>query len=212
MAIFTTAAASSRETTEDRALVFRFGEYWIVCVADGTGGVSGGAKAADLFVTGVRQAVESRAVIIGEPTAWADLIRTLDDEIARHPLAGETTGIALAVTPTSIVGASAGDSRAWLFTDDSAELTKDQARKPRLGTGRTKPQPFTAEASGILVVGTDGLFDYARIEDVCAIARTAVPKDAAAALVNLPGRRSRALPDDVAVVVGWLDHHETSSR
>jgi serine/threonine protein phosphatase PrpC len=212
MPFFATAAASYRDSTEDRALVLRLDEVWVVCVADGTGGATGGAMAADLFVTGVRRAAESGAISFDEPTAWADLIKSIDDEIARHPQAGETTGIALAVTPTSVLGASAGDSRAWLFSEGSCELTKNQSRKPRPGTGRSKPHPFTVESRGILVVGTDGLFDHASLEDIRAVAGRAPSQDTADALAQLPRARSRTLPDDVAVVLGWLDEREGSLR
>jgi len=195
MSSFATAASSFRDNTEDRALVLPFGDHWVVCVADGSGG---------MFVAGTRRAVDSGTIDLDDPSAWVTLLKALDEEIERFPLAGETTGIALAVTPTSVVGASTGDSRAWLFTESSYELTKNQARKPRLGTGRAVPKPFATQARGTLVVGTDGLFDYAALDDIRAIVRAASP-DAADALVRLPGARSRTLPDDVAVVVGWLD-------
>jgi serine/threonine protein phosphatase PrpC len=151
---FATAAASFRERTEDRVLVWPVGEIWVVCVADGRGGVSGAAKAAEAFVAGVRQAIDTRAVDPTDPLACVDLLKVLDREIERDPVAGETTGIVLAVTPTSVVGASVGDSRAWLFTDvateltELTELTEGQARKPRLGTGGALPKAFTAPNSG----------------------------------------------------------------
>ena len=66
---FATAAASFRERTEDRVLVWPVGEIWVVCVADGSGGVSGAAKAAETFVAGVRQAIDTRAV---DPTDALD--------------------------------------------------------------------------------------------------------------------------------------------
>ncbi|HEY7375489.1 MAG TPA: SpoIIE family protein phosphatase [Polyangia bacterium] len=203
---FATAAASFREGTEDRALVFPVGDGWVVCVADGTGGASGAALAAEMFVAGVRRAVEERGLDIREPDAFVALLEDLDHQIKRHPTASETTGIALALTPASLAGASAGDSRAWLFTADSAiELTADQVRKPRVGTGGALPRSFAAAATGTLVVGTDGLFDNVAIADIAAIARAGPPAAAAEALVRDLRGRFRALPDDVAVVVGRLD-------
>jgi len=203
---FATAAASSGEKTEDRTLVTRACDGWLVCVADGTGGGSGAALAAEMFVSGVRRAVEERGLEIREPDAFVSLLEDLDHEIKRHPIASETTGIALAITPTSIVGASVGDSRAWLFTADGAvELTADQVRKPRLGSGGALPRWFATTAKGTLVVGTDGLFDNAAIADIAAIARAGLAAAAADALIGHLRGRFRALPDDVAVVVGRLD-------
>ena len=66
---FATAAASFRERAEDRVLVWRVGEIWVVCVADGSGGVSGAAKAAETLVAGVRQAIDTGAVDPTDPLA-----------------------------------------------------------------------------------------------------------------------------------------------
>jgi serine/threonine protein phosphatase PrpC len=204
---FAAAAASFREKTEDRTLVLRVGDHCIIAVADGSGGMTGGGTAAEMFVAGIKRASDSRDIDFDDPSAWVALLKMLDEEIERLPLAGETTGIALAVTPRSVVGASAGDSRAWLFAENSYELTRNQTRKPRFGTGRAEPRPFTGPARGTLVVGTDGLFDYAAVDDIRAMTRVA-SQHTADALVELPRARTRALPDDVAVVVAWLDQPE----
>jgi serine/threonine protein phosphatase PrpC len=205
MSRFLKATDSFRVRTEDRALVLRAGEADIVCVADGSGGMSGAANAAEMFVSGVKRNVDAGSLKLTDAAAWVALLGTLDAEIARHPFAGETTGIALVVTPTTVVGASAGDSRAWLFADTANELTEEQVRTPRLGTGHAIPKPFTAPAHGTLVVGTDGLFDHASIDDIRAIALASPSPDAADALIGLLRARFQTLPDDVAVVVGWLD-------
>jgi serine/threonine protein phosphatase PrpC len=200
-----TAVASFRDRTEDRALVLPMGDDHIVCVADGSGGVSGAAMAAELFVAGVQRAVGAREIDLGDPVAWMALLGDLDCEIARQPDAGETTGIALAVTATAIVGASVGDSRAWLFSEGATELTSEQIRKPRLGTGRASPRSFAADAKGVLVAGTDGLFDHARINDIEAVARTRSSTNAADDLIRILRSRFRMLPDDTAVVIARLD-------
>ena len=180
----------------------------MVCVADGTGGVSGAAIAAEMFIAGVKRAIDAGMDDLDDRATWVGLLRALDEEIARDPVAGETTGIALVVSAASVVGASVGDSEAWLFTDGSLELTGNQNRKPRLGTGRARPKPFEAPGRGTLVVATDGLFHNATIDDIRAVARHDSP-GTADALAKLPaGAGSRALPDDVAVVVGWLNSLE----
>ena len=202
---FATAADSFRVRSEDRVVVLRAGEADVVCVADGSGGMSGAANAAEMFVSGVKRNVDDGNVKLTDAAAWVSLLEALDAEIKRHPFAGETTGIALAVTATAVVGASVGDSRAWLFADSAQELTEEQVRTPRLGTGHAVPKSFAAPAHGRLVVGTDGLFDHASIDDISAIVRTSQSYDAADALIGLLRARFRTLPDDVAVVIGWLD-------
>lgn len=202
---FVTAAASPRAVTEDRATVLRADQGWLVCVADGTGGIAGGANAADQFVAGIRRAAQRPGFDMTSSTAWTALMQNLDHEIAAEPLAGETTGIALAVTSGLVVGASCGDSKALLSTSTGwRDLTSHQSRKPRLGTGRALAQPFTAEAHGTLVAGTDGLFDYAKLDDI-SDAVLHGSDDTADVLIRLVLGRYRVLPDDIAIVVGWLD-------
>lgn len=201
---FTSAEASYRSSTQDRAVVFRVETGWIVCVADGTGGMSGGARAAELFVTGIQRAALS-GLAVTEPTAWLALLQALDREIAMDRLAGETTGIALAVASGHVVGASCGDSRADLSTEAGwQELTGNQLRRPRLGTGRAKARPFSTDAHGTLVVGTDGLFDYAKLDDMSRVVLS-TSDNVGQALVDLVLDRHPSPPDDIAVVVGWLD-------
>jgi serine/threonine protein phosphatase PrpC len=202
---FMTAVASFHDRTEDRALVLPMGDDHIVCVADGSGGVSGATMAAELFVAGVQRAVGARDIDLGDPVAWMALLGDLDGDIARRPGAGETTGIALAVTATAVVGASVGDSRAWLFGEGATELTSEQIRKPRIGTGRSSARSFIADAKGVLVVGTDGLFDHVRIDEIGAVARKASSTNPADDLIRILRSRFRTLPDDVAVVVARLD-------
>jgi serine/threonine protein phosphatase PrpC len=201
---FATSAASYRENTQDRALVFDVGDASIVCVADGTGGVSGGAQAAELFIAGVRQAGEQHTFDLTCADNWTALFTALDHEIERDVHAGETTGIAIAITPTALVGASAGDSQAWLAGRDGwHELTERQIRKARLGTGRAQAQSFSARPSGTLLLATDGLFDYVKFDDIANVLRAA-PHDAAEALVQLLRAHFQKLADDVAVVVANL--------
>jgi hypothetical protein len=129
------------------------------------------------------------------------LLAELDDEIRRLPDAGETTGIAMIVTATAIIGASCGDSEAWLLGASSRdELTGSQVRKPRLGAGRAEPRSFHAAARGALLLASDGLFRHARMDDV---ARTVVddPGRAPTALVRILEVQHRKLPDDVAIIV-----------
>lgn len=82
----------------------------VVCIADGTGGLAGGALAAEWFVDGVRLAAEPPTFEVTSPDAWVNCLETLDRAIELNPRAGETTGIALTITRTAIVGASFGDS------------------------------------------------------------------------------------------------------
>jgi hypothetical protein len=195
---WSSAAASPRSRSEDRALVLAVGDAWVVALADGTGGAVGGAAAAEHVVDGVRRAVEA-GMALDEPAAWAERLAAIDAAIVVDPRAGETTAIGLAVVAGRITGASAGDSRAWLVDGAPRELTADQVRRPRLGSGRALPVTFSSPARGRLVVASDGLFDHVPIADILASTGDA------AELIALVAARFRTLPDDVAVVVGTFD-------
>lgn len=198
------ATASHRAHSQDRLLVANVGDAWILGLADGAGGVAGGAEAAELFIARVHQAAYQRAFDTTTPEAWSALLVQIDEEIRASPAAGETTGIAIAVRPTELVGASSGDSEAWRFAAEVRDqLTEGQARRPRLGSGRALPRGFRAASNGVLVLGSDGLFGHALHDDIARIA-LADPRHAATGLVEHLTSRYRRLPDDVAVIVGAL--------
>ena len=202
---FNTGAASPKDDTQDRALVFDIGDASIVCLADGAGGVPGGGEAADMFIDGIQRGVIQSGFDVTAPKAWTTLLNKLDLEIERDARAGETTAIALAITEHGLVGASAGDSQAWLLGDLSwQELTQAQVPKARLGRGRAQARAFTAEGRGTLLVATDGLFHHLGFDDIANILRSESDHTASALVQFLLGRY-RQLPDDVAVIVAYLD-------
>lgn len=204
MTRFETAAASPRESSEDRHLVMQVGDAWVIAVADGTGGMSGGAQAADLVIAGVRDRATQAGFDVVSAAAWTGLLVEVDRSIAAEARAGETTGIVLAVTGDLVIGASCGDSRAYLIDPAGAhELTRDQQRRPRLGSGRALPRAFAAAAAGTLVVASDGLFDYVPMAAIREVVIRA-GSNLAGALVELVLARCRQLPDDIVVVTGRL--------
>jgi serine/threonine protein phosphatase PrpC len=200
---FSVATASPRARSEDRAMAVPAGDGWVIVVADGAGGVSGGASAAEVVITGVERSLADEAFDPASTADWVDLLEALDEVVADAPHAGETTVIAFGVTASGIVGASCGDSQAWLWTPAGRITLTERQHRTRLGTRRARVQAFHAAAAGTLLVASDGLFDYAPADD---IQRIALGGDGAAeALIALVQGRNRTLPDDIAVVVGWLD-------
>jgi serine/threonine protein phosphatase PrpC len=108
----------------------------------------------------------------------------------------------LARSSQGIVGASVGDSKAWLLdNDDLNDLTKNQVRKPLLGSCEAQPVGFAHPPSqGLLLVCTDGFCNYVRRDallkeiywiDFTVLARKLVE------MVRLP---SGGLWDDVGIV------------
>jgi len=178
--------------TDDRAAVFTRDAGLVVALADGAGGSSGGAVAAQAFIDAVRDA---------DDTDWTALMLRVDDAMVTT---GETTAVVLALDGDAVVGASVGDSGAWWIDDHGIiDLTEKQIRKPLIGTGGSSPFAFRLRGleRGTLLVASDGLWKYAKADAIARVARTADIGAAAAGLVDLVRLPTGALQDDVAIVL-----------
>ncbi len=183
---------------QDRAEIIPLGGRTLLVVADGAGGLSGGAQAADLFLRTVRES----APRLHTAEDCRQLLGEIDQQLAQAPECGETTGILVVMDISSIFGASVGDSAGWLFAPDRAEeLTRGQCRKPFLGSGEAFAGGFTLGLTeGTVVVATDGLWKYTSLERIQQQVCSAAGADLATQLAELVRLRSGAFPDDVAVV------------
>jgi PPM family protein phosphatase len=208
--VFTIATrqASYRAESEDRALVLQVTpQALVLALADGVGGQPGGGEAAQLAIETVE--LEGAALIRREARYWRGLVQALDDALAAHPDAGQTTLIALCLTAQKILGASVGDSEAWWITAAGHfALTEAQKRKPTLGTGAAEPVAFTLPLTepGTLLLASDGLFKYADPLALTEAVRTAATvEDAATALVALASAPAGRFYDDLALVLVRVD-------
>jgi len=183
---------------DDRAEVIEVGDTDVVVVADGAGGTGGGARAADAVIAATRRRA---ADLAGGKVDAETFLEQLDVVVSR--LGGETTAIVAVIDPDGVRGASVGDSEAWVVGDrEVVALTEHQQRKPLLGSNAAVVTTFAAGAlDGTLVLGTDGLFKYARRDAIAQAARTDDLEAAPAKLVDEARTRSGGLHDDVAVVV-----------
>jgi serine/threonine protein phosphatase PrpC len=101
-----------------------------------------------------------------------------------------------------IVGASAGDCGAWLIHDQIDDLTEQQVRKPLVGSGSAVPISFRRPLrGGTLLLASDGLFKYARRNDIAEVAVREDLDTVARDLIRLPQFRSGDVPDDVGVAL-----------
>lgn len=137
------AVEEATHTDQDRLSV-RMAEGGIaLALADGAGGTTGGREAAEAVVD---------APVHGDAVGT---LRALDAE-----LSGQSTAIIAQLFDSTLLGASVGDSQAWArVRGDWLELTRDQQRKPLVGSGRATPTPFGTELDALLI-GSDGLFNY----------------------------------------------------
>lgn len=184
---------------QDRAVALPSATGYLVAVADGAGGTSGGAAAAERLVAFVTN--------LAPQAASTDLFAALclfDDELSARPLSGQTTGVVAFVTSERVIGASVGDSAAWLISPSGrmTDLTIRQRRRPLLGSGEALPVQFEEQLRGDRVLlASDGLFKYATAERICAVATQGSAVGAAEALVNCVRLPSGSFHDDVAVVI-----------
>ena len=182
---------------QDRLETFRFGDKVVFIVADGAGGRSGAAQAAEFFI---RSAGSAARNLVSAQDCFA-LLCQLDQKLAAANDCGETTGVIAIVSANKIFGANVGDSAAWLFTPDGKEELS-RVRKPYLGTGVAVPHQFERKSGvGALVVASDGLWKYTGLELIEQKVRTASPERLASELAGLVRLRSGAFPDDLAIAV-----------
>lgn len=184
---------------QDRLVVVRLGLKVVIAIADGAGGRSGGAEAADLAAILIKERAES----LNSQSDCERILAELDGIVASSNAAGETTTVVAVVSSTGVVGASVGDSGAWLVnTAGVDDLTRSQVRKPFIGTGAAIPIGFArASVDGTLLVATDGLLKYTSREKITAVIQESNFDTTPAALVSLVRYHSGALPDDVTIAL-----------
>ena len=184
---------------QDRAIAIPAATGYLVALADGAGGTGNGAIAAERLIAFVTRMSQDAA-----SADWFDALCAFDDELSARPSSGQTTGIVAFIESERVRGASVGDSSAWLIGLSGAmtDLTAQQRRRPLLGSGEALPVQFEAERLGNhVLLASDGLFKYATVDRICALATRGAVSEAVDALANCVRLPSGVLHDDVAVVI-----------
>lgn len=152
--------AAYRSQCEDRVAVIQDGERMVIIVADGAGGIGSGGLAAQRVIDEVRDCYSS----LNTAAEWEAALIQIDCRVSE----GESTAVVVDLRPDSLIGASVGDSCAWLIEDgELLDLTANQVRKPLLGSGQAEPRAFEhAMLTGLLIVATDGFGNYAKRERI----------------------------------------------
>jgi len=188
------ATDSYRSATEDRAAVV--GSFAVV--ADGVGGRSGGATAAEMVVNAVRELAEQSEP--WEPYSW---MASVDQRVANSNTGGETTAVVAGLSKIGPVIVAVGDSVAWAVTADGCnDLTAAAKLKPWVGSGvaRAVAVHLPIATVGTLLLATDGLVKYTSAEKIVEVIRGTPFDDTPRALIELVRPPSGRLPDDVAVI------------
>ena len=183
---------------EDRLAVIPLKDRTVFVVADGAGGVAGGAAAAENVCKAVVEQCHRDIAIVD----WTRCLANVDRQMSG------SSGLAAAVVVEvrddgSIIGASVGDCEAWTFIDGTARnLTVEQVRKPLLGEGRARPVGFETHVNECsLVVATGGLWKYLDRARIAKAATLRPLDEASRTLVDSVRMKRGALQDDVAIAL-----------
>src|SRR6266853_3865429 len=101
-------SAAGNPENQDRGAVIESTAGLVLVVADGAGGLSGGAEAAAMAIEYARR----NAHELRDSKSCVNLLQKLDQLIAKDADAGETTCALTVVTERQVYGASVGDSGA----------------------------------------------------------------------------------------------------
>lgn len=192
----------SSGASQDRVRVEATADGLLALLADGAGGVSGGAVAAQMFIDYFSSAIEISVRNLCQHFSRVDTLIQGDQN------AGDTTGIAVVVEKTRLFGASVGDSEAWFFPTEGefVDLTSVQVRKPLLGSGSATAIPFSMNAtSGILLLCSDGLHKYADFVKIRERLREQNFQSLPTDLADLARMPSRGLQDDLSIVAVLIE-------
>jgi len=169
-------------------------ERTIIVVADGAGGVGNGDLAAETVIREVKS--DQRDIKTAE--GWEAELRQIDCRIGM----GESTAVVADLRFDSIIGASVGDSHAWIIHEgELVDLTVNQNRKPLLGSGDARPIAFSfGPLTGTLIVATDGFCNYVKRDQLTRLIAEANLVEIPRRCVEMVRLPSGDLWDDIGVV------------
>ncbi|MCA9254173.1 MAG: protein phosphatase 2C domain-containing protein [Phycisphaerales bacterium] len=198
------ATEGANTPCQDRVAILERDGASVIALVDGAGGTGNGRAAADFVIDALAGETPEASQRVN-PLYWRDALARIDRSLHRAGH-GQSTCIVIALAPEKIVGASVGDSQAWLILPDTfVALTENQRRKPLLGDGAATPVGFELNRRpGTLLVASDGLFNYVGHTRILDIARESPPECAPERLINAARLRSGALNDDIAIALGNL--------
>jgi hypothetical protein len=180
---------------------------WLCALADGQGGRSGGARAAQLACwTVIDQALRQAPHQLADGLTWSAILRQVDEVVRQDSQAGFTTLIGLAIVGNELAGASQGDSAAFVLAQGEPvrELTRAQHKNPPIGLGGVLPIPFGARLVSPWRVAamSDGVWKYSGWQPLLeAIARLSGEELLHRLQERVRLRGSGEFPDDFTIVV-----------
>ncbi len=183
-----------RRVCQDAVGVFERDQDAVLVVADGAGGIEDGEVASRSVVEFIRQVPYDPRT----PTDWGQVLRQTDFATP----SGQSTACVVELSGNGLRGASVGDSRVGILNGDDVVFPSDgQQRKPLLGSGEAVPCDFNFPWNGEMVlVGSDGFWNYVRMEQVLANLRFIEFPLLAKTLCEMARLPSGGFADDVSVI------------
>lgn len=192
------------EQGDDRLYVAKVGGSIWFCIADGAGGTGSGDRASSYIIEAFAEL--TRISDFNSADDFESFLRAIDLGLASEGFGGESTALLGKVENGIVVGASVGDSDAWLFNHEYEYLlTSLQYVKPLLGSGKSIPIGFgPIRIDLFLLIGSDGLFKYSKHQDI----RSQVLNGSTAVeIAALAKKETGKLQDDISVIlIGKTEH------
>lgn len=173
-----------------------------IAVADGAGGMSGGAEASHFFIERFKKYLWNLKNQKPEDIL-ASFFSEIDQLLWKDSKCGECAGIVILIDKNQIYGASVGDCEAWTVTSSEiTKLTQYQIRKPLLGSNQSISTYFKLNKfNGLLIVGTDGLFKYTKPQIIQSIVLNEPIHEATLKLSDSVRLKSGKLQDDIGFII-----------
>jgi len=133
----------THDSSHDRLSVLRDAHRTLIALADGAGTRAGAQAAAARAVDELARCFRS-GILPDNPRDWEMVLEGIDHTILKDPVAGETSALVMLVQQGVVVGASVGDSLAYIVSPegDAQLLSPRHCKGPRIGTGMARPIGF----------------------------------------------------------------------
>jgi serine/threonine protein phosphatase PrpC len=157
----TTPQRPTHDTSHDRLSVLRDPHRTLIALADGADSGAASHAAAALAVRELAKCFR-HGILPDNPRDWEMILEGIDVSVFKDPVAGETSALVLLVQQDVVVGASVGDSLAYVVSESrGARLLAGGGREtPRIGTAMARPIGFgPVQLDGKLVTRRSGSVD-----------------------------------------------------
>ena len=171
----------THDTSHDRLSVLRDAHRTLIALADGADSREAGQTAAARTVNELARCFRN-GTLPQDPLEWVMLLEGIDHAVLSDPDAGEASALVLLVQQGVVVGASVGDSLAYVVrtVGEAQLLTTSQRKAPRIGTGLACPVGFgPVQLDGKLITRRAARVDARQLPSAIAAARSS---DASASL------------------------------